>query len=336
MKIECLNGPISAEENNSRALTLTVEEAFAAHAVRLGLLTPAGRRYLTPEITLEDGTGEFPLPACVLDAPGLLLAQIIAENAALQVAKSEIFAFPVERSIPVDGAAPAAAGLITMGSLDNALKDLRSALAALSPVAASGSYADLTDTPAIPTVPQNVSAFLNDAGYLTAHQSLADYPTAAQMNAAIAAAALEGAQIAVDGGFIENSANPVQSRVIQSALAAKQDKLTENTGTFSPGFTMASGSRLTVKQIGSVVYLQGMLGIGTTFADVSGNHLGDISGVDVPGELGYLPVTTAKNADLTDWHPGYLMAVALNGSVYVGMNVNDTDDTMMINTQYVI
>ena len=38
----------------------------------------------------------------------------------------------------------------------------------LSPVATSGSYNDLSDKPTIPTVPTNVSAFNNDAGYLTA------------------------------------------------------------------------------------------------------------------------------------------------------------------------
>ena len=37
----------------------------------------------------------------------------------------------------------------------------------LSAVATSGSYSDLSGTPTIPTVPTNVSAFTNDAGYLT-------------------------------------------------------------------------------------------------------------------------------------------------------------------------
>ena len=38
----------------------------------------------------------------------------------------------------------------------------------LAPVATTGSYNDLINTPTIPTVPTNVSAFVNDAGYLTA------------------------------------------------------------------------------------------------------------------------------------------------------------------------
>ena len=37
----------------------------------------------------------------------------------------------------------------------------------LAPVATTGNYNDLTNTPEIPTVPTNVSAFQNDAGYIT-------------------------------------------------------------------------------------------------------------------------------------------------------------------------
>ena len=37
----------------------------------------------------------------------------------------------------------------------------------LSDVATSGSYTDLSNTPTIPTVPTNISAFTNDAGYVT-------------------------------------------------------------------------------------------------------------------------------------------------------------------------
>lgn len=42
----------------------------------------------------------------------------------------------------------------------------------LSAVATSGSYNDLSNKPNIPTVPSNVSAFTNDAGYLTEHQDI--------------------------------------------------------------------------------------------------------------------------------------------------------------------
>jgi hypothetical protein len=36
----------------------------------------------------------------------------------------------------------------------------------------SGNYNDLSNKPTIPTVPTNVSAFNNDAGYLTSHQDI--------------------------------------------------------------------------------------------------------------------------------------------------------------------
>ena len=45
----------------------------------------------------------------------------------------------------------------------------------LASVATSGSYTDLSDKPVIPEIPTNVSAFTNDAGYLTEHQSLSNY-----------------------------------------------------------------------------------------------------------------------------------------------------------------
>lgn len=38
----------------------------------------------------------------------------------------------------------------------------------------SGSYNDLTDKPTIPTIPENVSAFNNDVGYLTQHQDISN------------------------------------------------------------------------------------------------------------------------------------------------------------------
>ena len=54
---------------------------------------------------------------------------------------------------------------------------LKSNSADLATVATSGDYDDLSNKPIIPTVPTNVSAFTNDAGYLTQHQSLANYYT---------------------------------------------------------------------------------------------------------------------------------------------------------------
>ena len=50
----------------------------------------------------------------------------------------------------------------------------------------SGDYDDLTNKPTIPVVPTNVSSFVNDVGYLTEHQSLAEYYTKTQVDTALA------------------------------------------------------------------------------------------------------------------------------------------------------
>lgn len=75
-------------------------------------------------------------------------------------------------------------GYVTTSALNTALadyvssSDLATALSAYTPtsqlatVATSGDYDDLTNKPTIPTVPANVSAFNNDAGYLTSHQDI--------------------------------------------------------------------------------------------------------------------------------------------------------------------
>ena len=52
----------------------------------------------------------------------------------------------------------------------------------LAAVATSGSYNDLEDKPEIPVIPKNVSAFTNDAGYLTEHQNLSAYVNGATYN----------------------------------------------------------------------------------------------------------------------------------------------------------
>lgn len=61
-----------------------------------------------------------------------------------------------------------------------------SMITGLASVATSGSYNDLSNKPTIPVVPTNVSAFINDAGYLTQHQSLDDYAKKTDVNTALA------------------------------------------------------------------------------------------------------------------------------------------------------
>lgn len=72
----------------------------------------------------------------------------------------------------------------------------------LKTVATTGSYNDLTNKPTIPTVPTKVSAFTNDAGYLTAHQDLSGYQT----------------KLTFDTTPTANSTNPVTSGGIKTAI----------------------------------------------------------------------------------------------------------------------
>ena len=81
----------------------------------------------------------------------------------------------------------------------------------------SGSYNDLTDKPTIPTVPTNVSAFTNDAGYLTEHQSLSNYYTKSETYSktevdnlipVIPAIPTKTSDLQNDSGFITSSAIP--------------------------------------------------------------------------------------------------------------------------------
>lgn len=89
-----------------------------------------------------------------------------------------------------------------IGELSNKISDNKSSLAT---VATTGSYTDLTNKPTIPTVPTKVSAFTNDAGYLTVHQDLSGYQK----------------KLTFDTNPIANSTNPVTSDGIKKAIDAK-------------------------------------------------------------------------------------------------------------------
>lgn len=110
------------------------------------------------------------------------------------------------------------------------------------------SIADKADKSEIPTVPTNVSAFVNDVPYLTDHQSLSAYSTTDEttnmINQAvsgkqdtliagqnitisgnvISAAGGSGTPITVDDAIDSGSTNPVENRVIYNALQDKADK----------------------------------------------------------------------------------------------------------------
>lgn len=97
-----------------------------------------------------------------------------------------------------------------------------SMITGLAAVATSGSYADLSDKPTIPTVPTDVSAFVNDAGYLTHHQSLAAYVKSSELKAVAKSGDYNDltnkptipAAVIVDDMLDANSTNAVQNKVV--------------------------------------------------------------------------------------------------------------------------
>ena len=90
----------------------------------------------------------------------------------------------------------------------------------LATVAKTGNYNDLLNLPTVPSVPTNVSAFVNDAGYITTHQSLANYATIS---------------------YVDAHANDVSIHVTQTEKDLwndKQDALTANKGITISGTTI--------------------------------------------------------------------------------------------------
>ncbi len=100
----------------------------------------------------------------------------------------------------------------TKQEVDEAIA-LKANSADLATVATSGSYDDLSDKPTIPTVPTNVSAFTNDAGYLTEHQSLDDYYTKSEVDTELADKQdklTAGANITIDANNVISSTGGTQ------------------------------------------------------------------------------------------------------------------------------
>lgn len=133
-----------------------------------------------------------------------------------------------------------------------------SMITGLSTVATSGSYADLSDKPIIPTVPTDVSAFVNDAGYLTQHQSLAAYVKSSELNAVAKSGSYNDLTDTpviplVDDSLSSESTNAIQNRIVWalgqkffnrlSALAsvAMTGSYSDLTGTPGNATTSAAG-----------------------------------------------------------------------------------------------
>ena len=306
MEIRMNENGLHAGENAARTLTLSVDAAYRNHEIRLALLSPAGRRFLTPEITLANGEAQYPLPACVLDAGGRLLAQIVAENDDLQVVKSEVFGFDVERSIPTEGAFPGADGLITLGSLHNAVTAVEETLALCA------------RTSDLPTVPENVSAFENDA----------DYATKAFVE--------ETVDIARRESLPAHDHDERYFTVVEmTGLLAEKADLTDLPLTAAGSFTIdqqrtgAAVQWSSIKQVGDIVYVKLAIDLG---AGIGSNSvvLGSISGVAGPANsMTVVPCLTGRSG--AGYHLGY--ATFGMGAVAVG-SADPDDEYVYIETCY--
>lgn len=98
-----------------------------------------------------------------------------------------------------------------------------SMITGLSTVAKSGSYSDLSNKPTIPVVPTKVSAFINDAGYLTQHQSLDGYAKTSVANTWTAEQSLNNVNITYERytassvSSTSTSATPTASTAVYTA-----------------------------------------------------------------------------------------------------------------------
>ena len=121
----------------------------------------------------------------------------------------------------------------------NTALGLKANTADLATVAFSGSYNDLTNTPTIPTVPTNVSAFTNDAGYLTS----ADLPSPYSLPTA-STSVLGGVKI--DGTTITIDTNGVISAVVGGSGTVTSVGLTVPTGLAVSGSPITSSGTLAI------------------------------------------------------------------------------------------
>ena len=121
----------------------------------------------------------------------------------------------------------------------------------LADVATSGSYDDLTDKPTIPTVPTNVSAFTNDAGYTTNTGTL----TGVNFNGNPATVSNGIASItATIPDELSDLADDSTHRLVTDTQISNWNAKTSNTGTIT-GITMNGASKGTsgVVNLGTVL-----------------------------------------------------------------------------------
>lgn len=131
----------------------------------------------------------------------------------------------------------------------------------------SGSYTDLTNKPTIPTVPTNVSAFTNDAGYITS----ADVPEGASAYTGTISEVTSGnANTGSDNGFargdhVHNITKATINTVLETGSGTT--KFYREDGTWAtPAYTTNTDTKLQVAAVTSGTTYYPIVGTGTTAA----------------------------------------------------------------------
>lgn len=128
----------------------------------------------------------------------------------------------------------------TIGSNFAYIKNNYAKTADLAAVATSGSYNDLTDKPTVPTVPSNVSAFTNDAGYLTTHQDISGKANSADL-----------AAVATSGSYTDLTDKPTIPDITGYATTTYVDTAIANAGggsTYTPEVKVIKAFPSTVEE----------------------------------------------------------------------------------------
>ena len=338
MKIECNVPVLCAGEHGTRTLTISVEEAFRQYEVRLLLKSPRGLGYTSGPVTLTAGQGSYTLPAGVLDGRGTLFAQVTAENGEGQIARSEVYAFPVAGSLPCGTESPGESGLVTAASLDSRLRALETAVGGMAvDDTLSGSSENPVQNKAVKaaldgkqaalqfdTVPTPGSENMLQSGKI--YNALALKADAG----AVPTVPVISTDIGADAASDSKTASPKAVKTyVDGATSA-----TTATGTFTPAFTERLSGTLNIKQIGNVVYVTGALYIDGTWADLTGNNLGTISGVAAPAVLEMIPVMSMDNSN--NMHAGYVALFNDSGTLKLLSAANTGDRDILINGYYLV
>ncbi|MBO4672250.1 MAG: hypothetical protein J5608_01190 [Alphaproteobacteria bacterium] len=136
----------------------------------------------------------------------------------------------------------------------------------LAAVATSGDYDDLTNKPTIPTVPTNVSAFTNDAGYLTTHQTVDQTYSASSTNPQSGTAVAQAVAGAVTTAqtIASHTENATQNQVVTGVT-------TENGSVKSVTSTLITNNNVAAAGTANIDYAKMQSGLPDFDAPAGGN-----------------------------------------------------------------